>query len=288
MGATFVVTLREAFEAALILGIVYTYLAKTGARQCFVYATAGAGLAVLASVGLGVAVTYLSGPLLDLGPDLVATIVIFLAVALLTWHGWWMRQHARAVKGDVQRRLDEARATQRVWLVGMIAFTGVFREGAETVLFLWGLLSQAMVPAGWGPLLGGVLGVATASALGWTLFRGGARLSLQTFFAVTSVLLLFISAGLFSAGIGKLQGLGVFPVGEPLWDTSWLVDDSGLLGGLVGGLVGYRARPSALEVGAYVLYLVVVGVLFFFRTSAEPEPALAAVSAESNRAVRSS
>ena len=30
MGATFVVTLREAFEASLILGIVYSYLDRMG------------------------------------------------------------------------------------------------------------------------------------------------------------------------------------------------------------------------------------------------------------------
>lgn len=281
MGATFVVTLREAFEAALILGIVYTYLARVGARRSFGYVTTGAVLAVAASIALGVAVTYLSGPLLDLGPDVVATAVIFFAVALLTWHGWWMRQHARAIKGDVQRRLDEAQATRRLWLVGMIAFTGVFREGAETVLFLWGLLTQASVPGGAAPLVGGVLGVATAAALGWALFRGGAKLSLQAFFGVTSILLLFISAGLFSAGIGRLQGLGVLPIGDAVWDTSWLLDDGGLVGSFVGGLVGYRARPSAFEVGAYVVYLAVVGILFF-RPSAPVEPV---ATARSKRAV---
>jgi high-affinity iron transporter len=287
MGATFVVTLREAFEAALILGIVYTYLVKVGARRSFGYATAGAGLGLLASVALGVAVTYLSGPLLDLGPDLVATLVIFFAVALLTWHGWWMRQHARAIRGDVQQRLDEAQATGRLWLIGMIAFTGVFREGAETVLFLWGLLSQAAAPSGWGPLLGGVLGVATACGLGWALFRGGARLSLSSFFTVTSVVLLFITAGLFSAGVGKLQGLGVLPLGDPIWDTSGLLDDSGVLGGFIGGLVGYRARPSALEAGAWILYLAAVGFLFF-RPSSGLQPAGGEPAEKSRRAVRAS
>src|SRR5919198_5856714 len=149
MGATFVVTLREAFEAALILGIVYTYLDRVGARQHYGYATVGGALGVVASVLAGVAVSFLSGPLLDLGPDLIATAVIFVAVVLLTWHGWWMRQHARAIKGDVQRRIDEARATRRLWVIGVIAFTGVFREGAETVLFLWGLMSQAAGGGGW-------------------------------------------------------------------------------------------------------------------------------------------
>src|SRR4029450_6798435 len=143
MGATFVVTLREAFEAALLLGIVYTDLDKTGARAHAHYVTIGGALGLAASVGMGVALTYLSGPVLDVGPDLVATVVIFGAVALLTWHGGWMQRHASAARGGVGRRLDEARANQQLWVVGLIAFTGVFREGAETVLFLWGRLAEA-------------------------------------------------------------------------------------------------------------------------------------------------
>jgi high-affinity iron transporter len=263
MGATFVVTLREAFEAALILGIVYTYLDKIGGRPHYRYATIGAAFGVIASVLAGVAVSYLSGPLLDLGPDLVAAAVIFVAVALLTWHGWWMRQHARAIKGDVQRRIDAARAMRRLWVIGLIAFTGVFREGAETVLFLWGLLAQAGSTSGVGAVAGGVLGVGTAAALGWLIFRGGARLSLPRFFAVTSVLLLLISAGLSSTGVGKLQGLGFLPGTGTVWDTSAVLADDSILGMFLAGLIGYRARPSALELAAYVTYVVVAGLLFF-------------------------
>jgi len=263
MGATFVVTLREAFEAALILGIVYTYLDRVGGRVYYRYATLGAAAGLLASVAAGVAVTYLSGPLLDLGPDLVATGVIFLAATLLTWHGWWMSQHARAVKGEVQRRIDEARMARRLWIVGLIAFTGVFREGAETVLFLWGLLAQAAGTTGAGALVGGVLGVGCAAGLGWLVFRGGTRLSLQRFFAVTSLVLLLVSAGLVSSGIGKLQGLGFLPITGTLWDTSSLLADDGIAGSFLAGLVGYRARPTLLEAAGYALYVLGAGLLFF-------------------------
>jgi len=266
MGATFVITLREAFEASLILGIVYTYLEKIGARDSYRYVTWGGGLGLLASIGMGVGVGYLSGPLLDLGPDLIGTTVIFAAVVLLTWHAWWMQQHARSIRGQVQHQIEEARATQRLWLVGLIAFTGVFREGAETVLFLWGIMAQAASMNGWGNVLGGVTGVATAAAIGWAIFHGGRQLSLSKFFSVTTVFILLLAAGLFSTGIGRLQGLGFLPMGEPLWDTSFLLSDRNVLGSFLGGLVGYRARPSALEVTGYVVYLVVAAVLLWGRT----------------------
>ena len=262
MGATFVVVLREGFEAALLLGIVYAYLVQIGHAASRRYVTLGAALAVAASIAMGVAVTLLSGPLADVGPDVVALVVIFGAVALLTWHGWWMGTHARQVRGDLQRRVDAAHASRRLWIVGLIAFTGVFREGAETVLFLWGLLTQLTDVSGWTALAGGAAGLATAAALGWLVFQGGRRLSVQRFFSVTSVLILFLAAGLFSAGIGRLQGIGLLPGGEAVWDTSWLLEDHGGAGGFLAGLIGYRARPTALELAAYLAYLVAAGMLF--------------------------
>lgn len=263
MGATFVVVLREGFEAALLLGIVYAYLTKIGHPESHRYVTAGGALALAASILMGVGVSVVSGPLADLGPDVIAIGVIFLAVVLLTWHGWWMGRHAREIRGEVQRRIDEAHARQRLWMVGLIAFTGVFREGAETILFLWGLITQLEDSSGWLALMGAAAGLVGAAMLGWVVFQGGRRLSIPGFFAATSLLLLLLAGGLFSAGVGRLQGLGVLPGGDPLWDTSWLLDDHGTLGGLLAGLLGYRARPTALEMAAYVTYLVGAGTLFF-------------------------
>src|SRR5881296_1199271 len=261
MAATFVVTLREGFEAALLLGIVYACLDRFGARQHYRWVTLGGALGLVASILMGIAVTFLSGPLLDLGPDLVGAAVIFAAVGLLTWHGWWMSRHAHAMRSDVQRRVAEAEATRQLSVLGLIAFTGVFREGAETVLFLWGLMSQVTDVGTWSNVLVGVAGIALAAGLGWAIFRGGRHVSLPRFFAITSVVLLLVAAGLFSTGVGRLQGIGWLPMSEPFWDTSHILNDHGFLGSLFGGLVGYRARPSAPEVVAYLAFVALAGLL---------------------------
>jgi high-affinity iron transporter len=271
MGGTFVVTLREGFEAALILGIVYTYLQKIGAERQYHYVTRGGLLGVLASIALGVVVTALSGPLLDLGPDIIGLAVLFIAVVVLTWHGYWMQQHARAVKGEVQRRIDEAQATHRFWIVGVLAFIGVFREGAETVLFLWGLMTQATSTSGWASALGAVLGLVAAVTLGWGIFRSGRYISLQRFFAITSVFLLFLAAGMFSTGVGRLEAMSVLPQTPIAWDTSLILDDHGFVGGFLNGLVGYRSSPSFLEAGSYLFYLVVAGTLLFRSGPSRPQ-----------------
>ena len=265
MGATFIVTLREAFEAALILGIVYSYLEKIAARDSFRYVTWGGALGLLLSVAMGIAVTYLTGPLLDVGPEIITVVVIFGAVGLLTWHAWWMQQYARLIKGHVQHRIDLARARNRLWVVGLIAFTGVFREGAETVLFLWGILAQAGSEAGWGSVAGGGAGVGCAAALGWTIFRSGKHVSLGRFFGITTAFIILLAAGLLSNGVGRLQGLGILPLSDPIWNTSRLLSDGSVAGGFLSGLVGYRAQPTLPEVFAYVAYLIVAGALLFGR-----------------------
>src|SRR5215467_10937662 len=262
MGATFVVTLREAFEAALVLGIIYSYLGKIGARDGFSYVTRGGVVGLLASLGMGVGVGYLSGPLLDVGPDIVTVVVMLAAVALLTWHAWWMQQHARLIKSNMQHRIDEARAGNRLWVVGLIAFTAVFREGAETVLFLWGIVAQS--GGGWGSAMGGVAGVACAAAIGWAIFRGGQRLSLTRFF------IMLLAAGLLSSAVARLQGMGLLPLSEPLWNTSWLLSDGSLAGGFLSGLIGYRAQPTLLEVCVYVAYVILVSLLLFARRTPAP------------------
>jgi high-affinity iron transporter len=108
--ATFLIIVREAFEAALLLGIVYAYLRQLGVHAQAHYVTWGAVLGVVASVGVGVAVSVLSGPLLDVGPDVVGIAVLFVSVVVLMWMLLWMRQHARGLRGEVHRQVGRRRS----------------------------------------------------------------------------------------------------------------------------------------------------------------------------------
>jgi len=75
---------------------------------------------------------------------------------------------------------------------------------------------------------------------------------------------------MFSTGAGRLEAMGVLPQSPMAWDTSLVLDDHGVVGGFLNGLVGYRARPSWLEAGSYLLYVVVAGALLF--RSGPPKP----------------
>lgn len=144
--------------------------------------------------------------------------------------------------------------------IALLAAITVGREGAETVIFLYGLGVTGDMSALSGALLGGVAG---AMITVWLLNRGAARIGWQTFFTISSLLLLALGGQLLVSGAEQLVGLGMLPPGpDPLWDsTAWLDDQSGV-GGLLAAFAGYRAQPAGSTVALLALYwtLAVLGL----------------------------
>ena len=108
MLTAFFVMLREGFEAALIVAILYAYLRKTS-RQDLIPAmwggvAAAAALSVVAGLAIHLSIDALEG---EARLRAFAAISIF-AVVVLTWMIFWMRKHARAIKGELQDVLDDA------------------------------------------------------------------------------------------------------------------------------------------------------------------------------------
>ena len=256
MFETLLIVWRESLEAALIVGVLLTYLARSGQRSGIPYVWAGSLLAVLAALACGVASNDAASHLDADLQELVQAGILFLAVAVLTWMVLWMHRNAAGLGGDLRRKADQALATGRLVGVATIAFVAVFREGLETVLFLWGVLVQRADLTALPFVAAGLGGAALAIATAWLFFRGFRFLSLRRFFRVTGVLLLLVAAGLLVSGVDKLIGLGYLsPIVSQVWSTAWLVRDDSPLGAFLAALVGYRSRPSLAEVLAFVAYV---------------------------------
>jgi len=253
---TLLIVWRESLEAALIVGVLLTYLGRSGQRSGVAYVWAGTLLAVVAALACGVASNDAASHLDADLQELLQAGILFLAVAVLTWMILWMHRNAGGLGGDLRRKADAALARGRLIGLATIAFAAVFREGLETVLFLWGVLVQrtdlTVLPFIGAGLAGAALAVVTA----WLFFRGFQFLSLRRFFRVTGVLLLLVAAGLLMSAVNKLIGLGYLsPVAAQVWNTAWLVRDDSPVGAFLGALVGYRSRPSLAEVLAFAAYV---------------------------------
>jgi high-affinity iron transporter len=253
---TLLITWRETLEAALVVGILLTYVARSGQRRAVRYVWLGSAAAVLAAIvcasASGGAMSMLDGET----QETMQALIVFGAVGVLSWMVVWMHRNSRSIRGDLHRQADSVLATGRLIGLAAIAFVAVFREGVEMVLFLWGVAVQRGAQLAAMPVVAaGFVGAGLAVASAWLFLRGFAFLSLRTFFRTTGVLLLLVAAGLLTSGVNKLIGLGYLPPLVPqVWNTSWLVRDGSPLGAVLGALVGYRSRPSLLEVLAFALY----------------------------------
>jgi len=215
MIASLLVTLREGFEAALIVAVVLAVLRRSGAMERARSVWVGVAVAIAVSAAAGAALFVTGAELEGKAEQLFEGIVMLAAATVLTWMVVWMQRQARTHAAHLQGKVDTALSAGGGTLFGL-AFLAVVREGLETALFLFAAADQARPVLS---VLGALAGLAIAVALGWAVYRGSYRLPLGTFFGVTNVVLVGFGVYLVWMGVGELgEALGgeVFEVLGPL------------------------------------------------------------------------
>src|SRR5215207_8881637 len=258
------IMLREGFEAALVVAIVYAYIRRIGRRDLVAPMWQGMAAAAALSVAAGV-VVHLTVENLQGAPRLLAfAAVSLLAVVVLTWMIFWMRRQAHKIKGELQDSVDQAIAGggDARLAVMTVAFLAVAREGLEAALFL---IAAATTEDGWAVLIGGLVGLAAAAVLGALVVLGGRRLPMRQFFTVTGLILIVFAAGLVSRTVLWLQAAGELgTVWNNVYDLTaypWLTVSTES-GRFLGAMFGWDPRPSIEQIVAYLLFLVTVAWLF--------------------------
>ena len=263
MLSALLITFREGLEAALIIGIILAYLVSTGNRDRFKPVWIGTALAVVVSLVAGAAIYFSAGQLEGRGEAIFEGIATLTAAGVLTWMIFWMRKQAINIKRHLHAQIQSALGSgSTLGLLG-IAFVAVVREGIETVLFLFAAVrvSESAVSSA----VGGILGLAIAVAVGYSIYKGTSKLNLSTFFKVTGLLLILFAAGLLAHGIHELQEAGIIPVViEHVWDINYVLHESSVIGRFLAAIFGYNANPSLLEVIAYFIFLVFTLVSYFY------------------------
>jgi len=259
MLASFLITLREGLEAALIVGIVLSVLRKLGQTDKNRPVWLGVGAAVLISVAAGWLLNLLGVAFEGRGEQIFEGMAMLLAAGVLTWMIFWMQRQGRQVQAELEHDVRQAVRAGSVWALFSLAFVAVVREGIETALFMTAAAFSATPTQA---LIGGLLGLALAVVLGWLIFAAGKQFNMRTFFRGTSVLLLLFAAGLFAHGVHELQEASLLPViVEHAYDINSMLNESSTLGTFLKALLGYNGNPSLLEMLAYLGYLAVIGLL---------------------------
>ncbi len=261
MFSNFLIGLREGLEAALVVGILVAYLVKTDRRDRLTPIWIGVAAAVVISLGFGAVLTFTSRSLSFEAQEAFAGFMSILAVGFVTWMVFWMQRAARSMRSELHGRIDAAMAMGTAALV-VTAFIAVAREGLETALFLWANAQATGSSAQ--PLLGAVLGLASAVVLGYLIYRRAVAIDLAKFFTWTGAGLIIVAAGVLAYGFHDLQEAGIITFGtSSAWDiTSWYSATS-WYGSVLKGIFNFSPNPSVLEVCVWWAYAVPTMTLFF-------------------------
>jgi high-affinity iron transporter len=272
--------LREGVEAALIVSIVLAYLARTGNARHFDKIWLGTGAAVAVSLAVGVILFVTIGSFTEPAEQIFEGIAMILAAGVVTWMLFWMRRQAAGVKNELHASVDRVLTEGSIWGLTLLAFTAVIREGIETSLFLLGQ-TQAAAQAEGGALstlLGALVGLVIAVAIGFGFYRGARVINLRTFFQWTGVALIFIAAGLLSHGVHEFIEAAEFygtqlPLSATAFDISGILPHEGnLLGEMLRAIFGYTSRPEWLTLIAWAGYVAIV-LTGYLRPVPPPTPA---------------
>jgi high-affinity iron transporter len=286
---TFVITLREGVEAALVVGIVLACLKK--AQQSYlsiwVYAAVAAGIA--ASGLVGVMLSQVAQALSQSQNPYAATLELFLeaifgliAIVMLSWMLIWMTQQAKFMKAQVEGAVRQAMSAHAGWGVFGLVFVAVLREGFETVLFIVAKFQQGLIPS-----LGSLAGLSFAAGIGALLFKWGIKINIRRFFQVMGVLLLLIVSGLVVSSLGHFDtaiatlaqsdrqsaGMCMFyekftkvhscNLGSLVWNTSKVLPEDEFPGLLLSALFGYTDKLYLVPALAYLGFLISIGTIYF-------------------------
>jgi high-affinity iron transporter len=201
---TFVITLREGFEAALVVGLILAYLKKTDNLRHARSVWAGVAIAVAFSLAMGALLFLTIGELEGRAEQVYEGSAMILAAVVVTWMAFWMKKQARTIGSHLRDQVSDSLRSGGGLALAAVAFVAVAREGLETGLFLFASTENS------GPVLAisaALAGLAAAVGLGVAFYRGALRLDLRRFFLITGLLVIAFAAWLIYGGLHEFGEL---------------------------------------------------------------------------------
>ena len=274
MFGALIIVFREVIEAGLIIGIVLAATRGVSGRGRWVSAGVLAG-----ALGAGIVALFaeaIANAFEGAGQELFNAGVLGAAVAMLMWHAAWMSRHGREMTVELAAVGAAVTAGKRpMTALAVVVALAVLREGAEVVLFLYGILAAGTSSGSL--LLGGALGLAAGAAFTALTYYGLVSIPARHIFTVTTVLITLLAAGMAAQAAQYLDAAGVINgLSRQLWDTSpWLPQD-GIVGRVLHALIGYTDRPTEVQLIAYLATLAAMAALTRLATPARTAHARAA------------
>lgn len=270
-----IIVLREVIEAGLIVGIVLAATKNIPNRMTYIVTGLLGGLAAAAIVA--VFAKEISDALEGFGQEVFNASILAVAVVMLTWHNVWMARHGREMSDHIRQiGHDVETGARSLAALAVVVGIAVLREGAEVVLFLYGIVISSGV-SGLGLLAGGLMGLGLGVAISFVTFIGLANIPFRYLFRVTGVLIAFMAAGMAAQSAGLLQQAGIITKFDRiLWNTASVLPENSMIGRVFQTLLGYSDQPTQLQLAVYLgALLVIFGLMRLMAPPPRPVQGLA-------------
>lgn len=240
-----ILVLREVLEAALLLSILLAMSHYLGLKTRWIFMALAGG--ILGSIAYGAVIGAVSETFDGMGQELLNAAMQFAIYGLLLLVGVlliWNRTGRQQYLSLLQ------------WSMVLAVTLATLREGSEVYVYLMAFRHQAdlLQSVLLGALIGGGIGFSIGALFYYLLV--GLPMKRRLIFAL--VLLTLVAAGLCLQATQLLEQADWLPAQTPLWDSSWLLAESSLIGQLFYALLGYEATPTPIAVAAYVMGLLLM------------------------------
>jgi high-affinity iron transporter len=230
MISTFIITLRETFEASLIVGVIYLYLLKSNGNKYLKQFYYGIILALLVGIFSAVLLYIFKIELKGTNEQIFEGSLMLISTILITWLIIWIGKN-KSVSDSLQKNIDNSIANQTVAGIFFLSFFSVVREVLEIVLFLFSSANSS----GGISALGGAFGALLAITIAIVFFRSSTKFKLKYFFNITGIILAFFAGTLLVSSFGEF---------------------SEALGSELGGLLYFK-------IIIFIVYIALVSILYF-------------------------
>ncbi|MGE5548330.1 MAG: FTR1 family iron permease [Solirubrobacterales bacterium] len=259
MLAAGIIVFREVLEAALVAGIILA--ATKGVARSRLWVVAGVVAGLFGAGLIAASADVLSEALAGMGQEAFNASVLLVAVGMLAWHNAWMSKHGREMAAEMKAVGHAVSMGSRpLSVLALVVGIAVLREGAETVLFLYGISAGGDGTVS--TALGALGGLAAGIAMGTGLYVGLVAIPTRHLFTVTTWLVTLLAAGMAAKAVAFLASAGLINGGdEALWDSSQLLSERSLPGQVLNTLVGYVDRPMPEQLAAWAATILMITVL---------------------------
>ena len=264
----FIIVFREVLEASLVVGIIYLILEKSNQLSHMFQLWMGVLAAIVASIIVGYLVLMAKD---SLGNDSTAALFegtfLYLTAFLIWYVIFWLSKHVSDRKELEGKTLSAINLSS--WGVFFVVFFAILREGFETAVFL---ISSFSITGSFS-YLGFFIGAALAILIGYLIVLQGRKINLRYVFKYTTLLLVFLSAGMIAYGthefeeyLVKSEKIEEAEIYRP-WNilephtgsdgskTYHPLHDKGSAGVFLKGFFGYNSNPNIPEVILWICAL---------------------------------